>query len=47
MKAKIINKMELYQLIDKKQRRLIKWLPWYRFKQFVKEVFKNEKHSHR
>lgn len=47
MRAKITNKMELYQLIDKKQRRLIRWLPLFLFKQSVKEAFKNEKHPHR
>lgn len=47
MRAKITNKMELYQLIDKKQRRLIRWLPLFRFKQFVKGAFWNEKHSQR
>lgn len=47
MRAKITNKMELYQLVDKKQRRLIRWLPLFRLKQYVKEAFRNEKHPQR
>ena len=47
MRAKINNKMELYLYIDKKQRRLIRWLWLFRLKQFVKGAFWNEKHPQR
>lgn len=34
----ITNKMELYQMIDKKQRHYERWLPVYRLLLFLKEV---------
>ena len=36
---KIKNKMELYQYVDKKQRRLIRWLWFYKLIIKIKEVF--------
>ena len=36
---KPITKMELYQIVDRKQRRLIRWLWLYKLITRIKEVF--------